>query len=88
MPMFRDRMSRPGLIGGGRDRRDDRGDRRDDRQDDRGDRRDDRGDRRRPAGPSASWAWTVQVTGNPDQWPAAGDDGDRPVAESSPPLPM
>jgi hypothetical protein len=60
--MFRDRIGRPGLIGGGRnrrddwqddrgdrrdDRQDDRGDRRDDRQDDRGDRRDDRGDRRR-----------------------------------------
>ena len=40
MPMLRDRIGRPGLIGGGRDRRDDR-------QDDRGDRRDDRQDRRR-----------------------------------------
>ena len=44
MPMLRDRSGRPGLIGGGRDRRDDRQDDRDDRQDDRGDRRDDRGD--------------------------------------------
>jgi hypothetical protein len=41
--MSRDRIGRPGLIGGGRDRRDDR-------QDDRGDRRDDRGDRRRGPG--------------------------------------
>ena len=32
MPMLRDRIGRPGLIGGGRDRRDDR-------RDDRGDRR-------------------------------------------------
>ena len=46
MPLFRDRGDRPGLLGRGRDRRDDRGDRRDDRQDDRGDRRDDRGDDR------------------------------------------
>ena len=51
MPLFRERSDRPGLLGRGRDRRDDRrddrGDRRDDRQDDRGDRRDDRQDRRR-----------------------------------------
>jgi hypothetical protein len=47
MPLLRDRGDRPGLLGRGRDRRDDRGDRRDDRQDDRGDRRDDRQDRRR-----------------------------------------
>ena len=42
MPMLGDRIGRPGLLGGGRDRRDDR-------QDDRGrgDRRDDRQDRRR-----------------------------------------
>ena len=50
MPLLRDRGDRPGLLGRGRDRRDDRrdgrGDRRDDRQDDRGDRRDDRGDGR------------------------------------------
>jgi hypothetical protein len=47
MPMLGDRVGRPGLIGGGGDRRDDRQDDRDDRQDDRGDRRDDRQDRRR-----------------------------------------
>jgi hypothetical protein len=51
MPLFRDRGDRPGLLGRGHDRRDDRGDKRDDRQDDRGDKRDDRqddrGDRRR-----------------------------------------
>jgi hypothetical protein len=51
MPLFRDRGDRPGLLGRGRDRRDDRqddrGDKRDDRQDDRGDKRDDRQDRRR-----------------------------------------
>ena len=46
MPMFRDRIGRPGLLGGGRDRRDDRQDDRGDRQHDRDDRRDDRGDRR------------------------------------------
>jgi hypothetical protein len=50
MPLLRDRSDRPGLLGRGRDRRDDRqddrGDRRDDRQDDRGDRRDDRQDDR------------------------------------------
>jgi hypothetical protein len=45
MPMLRDRIGRPGLIGGGRDRRDDRQDDRGDRQDDRDDRQDDRGDR-------------------------------------------
>ena len=39
MPLIRDRSDRPGLLGRGRDRRDDR-------RDDRGDRRDDRGDRR------------------------------------------
>jgi hypothetical protein len=33
MPLFRDRSDRPGLLGRGRDRRDDRGDRRDARQD-------------------------------------------------------
>jgi hypothetical protein len=47
MPMFRDRIDRPGLIGGGGDRRDDRQDDRGGRRDDRGDRRDDRQDRRR-----------------------------------------
>jgi len=51
MPLFRDRGDRPGLLGRGHDRRDDRrddrGDRRDDRKDDRGDRGDDRKDRRR-----------------------------------------
>ena len=57
MPLFRDRGDRPGLLGRGRHRRDDRGDRRDDRQDDRGDRRNDRKDQRddrqdrRPRGP-------------------------------------
>jgi hypothetical protein len=45
MPMLRDRIGRPGLIGGGRDRRDDRQEDRGDRQDDRDDRQDDRGDR-------------------------------------------
>jgi hypothetical protein len=45
MPMLRDRIGRPGLIGGGRDRRDDRQDDRGDRQDDRDDRQDDRDDR-------------------------------------------
>jgi hypothetical protein len=39
MPLFKDRIGRPGLIGRGRDRQDNRHD--------RGDRRDDRGDRRR-----------------------------------------
>jgi hypothetical protein len=51
MPLLRERRDRPGLLGHGRDRRDDRrddrGDRRGDRRDDRGDRRDDRQDRRR-----------------------------------------
>ena len=46
MPLFRDRGDRPGLLGRGRDRRDDRGDKRDDRKDDRGDKRDDRKDDR------------------------------------------
>ena len=47
MPLLRDRGDRPGLLGRGRDRRDDRRDDRGDRRDDRGDRRDDRQDRRR-----------------------------------------
>jgi hypothetical protein len=50
MPMFTDRVGRPGLLSGGRDRRDDRQDDRGDRRDDRGDRRDDRQDRRRGPG--------------------------------------